>query len=124
MVSKPAALTELINCWVTFGFPQAVSPPIASNELPRFQPTPINLVRPTLLRAAPLDDDELDEDDELEDDEFEDDEELDEDELGLEDELELDELDEELLELLPSPPQAVRHRAQINSAKHVICFIE
>lgn len=75
-------------------------------------------MRPTLLRAAPLEDEELDEDDELEDEDEEED-----DVLGLEDEVELDELDEELFEPLLSPPQAVRHRVKISSAKHVICFI-
>jgi hypothetical protein len=49
MVLKPAAFTELINCWVIIGLPQLVSPPTASSELPTFQPIPINLVSATLL---------------------------------------------------------------------------
>ena len=54
IVLKPAAFTELINCWVINGFPQFVSPPIASNELPTFQPIPIRLVNSTLVRPPEL----------------------------------------------------------------------
>lgn len=54
IVLKPAALTELINCWVINGLPQLVSPPIASSELPTFQPTPINLVSSTLVTPPEL----------------------------------------------------------------------
>jgi hypothetical protein len=54
MVLKPAAFTELINCWVIIGLPQLVSPPTASRELPTFQPIPINLVSATLLTPAEL----------------------------------------------------------------------
>src|SRR4051812_40973805 len=39
MLLKPWALTLLSSAWVTTGLPQAVSSaPIASKELPRFQP--------------------------------------------------------------------------------------
>jgi hypothetical protein len=125
-VLKPAAFTELINCCVTTGLPQAVSPPIASRELPRFQPTPINLVRPTLDSAPPLElEDELDEEleEELEDEELEEElddeeleEELDEELIGF-DEEELAELDELLVEPIPPeplelPPQAARLSVQ------------
>src|SRR5688500_2518598 len=41
MELKPAALTALMNAWLTAGFPQAVSPHWASSVLPRFQPTVI-----------------------------------------------------------------------------------
>lgn len=49
MVLKPAAFTELINCWVMSGLPQLVSPPTASNVFPTFQPIPINCVSSTLV---------------------------------------------------------------------------
>ncbi len=94
-MSKPAAFIELISCWVTAGLPQAVSlpGPIASNELPRFQPTPICWENSTAPIPPLVElEDELDDEDEL--DELE----LDEDELE-EEELEEDEL--ELEELLP-----------------------
>src|SRR6185369_16096692 len=35
---NPPALTLSINCWVTFGLPQAFSPHWASSVLPMFQP--------------------------------------------------------------------------------------
>ena len=54
IVLKPAAFTELINCWVINGLPQAVSLPIASNELPAFQPTPISLVSCTEVKPPAL----------------------------------------------------------------------
>ena len=77
---------ELINCCVTIGLPHAVSPPIASRELPRFHPKPICCENSTALNPP---------DDELELDEL-----LVELVLELEDEVELvDELDEELEEL-------------------------
>ena len=63
MVSKPAAFTELISCCVTIGLPQAVSPPIASREFPKFQPTPICPENSTAL-IPPLEEDD-DEDEEL-----------------------------------------------------------
>src|SRR5688572_5252655 len=83
MLSKPAALTEFISCCVTTGIPQAVSlpGPIASMELPKFQPAPI--CRENWIAVIPL---EVDEELELE-------------ELLLDEELELLEL-EELEELL------------------------
>lgn len=49
IVLKPAALTELINCCVISGLPQLVSPPIASSELPTFQPIPMRFVSSTLV---------------------------------------------------------------------------
>ncbi len=38
MALNPAALTELMSCWLVAGLPQAVSLQMASSVLPRFQP--------------------------------------------------------------------------------------
>src|SRR3954462_8004014 len=48
---KPAALTALSSDGVTAALPQAVSPPIASSELPRFQPGDICCASCRLVRS-------------------------------------------------------------------------
>jgi hypothetical protein len=43
IVLNPAAFTAFISFWVVYVLPHAVSPPVASRELPRFQPMVIAL---------------------------------------------------------------------------------
>jgi len=59
MVSNPAAFTALISSCEALGLPHAVSLPMASSVLPRFQPAPIFWVSATLESTVPAS--ELDE---------------------------------------------------------------